>query len=171
MEAFVSDLLTLARVGRVAAAYEQVSSSAILEEIEARIRGRLEDKGVEFVVAKDLPLIYVDRQKISQVFENLIVNAIKFSATVGGPRVEVGYADEGKSHHFFVKDNGIGIAPKNHRKIFEMFFRLNEIDDKEGTGIGLTIVENIVTGHGGKVWVESEKGRGATFHFTVPKAS
>jgi PAS domain S-box-containing protein len=170
MEVFVSDLLTLARVGGVPATYEQVSSSAILEDIEARIRGRLEDKGVAFVVAKDLPLIYADRQKMSQVFENLIVNAIKFSAVAEGPRVEVGYADEGKNHHFFVKDNGIGVDPKYHRKIFEMFFRLNEIDDKEGTGIGLAIVESIVTGHGGRVWVESEKGHGATFHFTIPKA-
>ena len=68
-----------------------------------------------------------------------------------------------------MKDNGIGIDPKHHRKIFEKFERLREIEDEEGTGLGLAIVEKIVNNHGGRVWVESEKGKGATFYFSLPK--
>jgi signal transduction histidine kinase len=68
-----------------------------------------------------------------------------------------------------VKDNGIGIAPESHRKIFEMFRRLKEKENEEGTGLGLSIVKRIIDHHGGKVWVESEKGQGATFRFTIPK--
>ncbi len=106
---------------------------------------------------------------IYQVFENLLVNAIKFTAGAKDPKIEIGYEDMGDSHKFYVRDNGIGIDPKHHRKIFEMFHRLKEIQDEEGTGLGLTIVDRIVNSHGGKVWVESEKDKGATFYFILPK--
>lgn len=87
------------------------------------------------------------------------------------PRIEIGYQECEDFHRFYVRDNGIGIDPKNHLKVFEPFRRLKEIEDEEGTGLGLAIVERIVKNHGGKVWVESEKGKGATFYFSLPKAS
>jgi len=97
------------------------------------------------------------------------VNAIKFTRGTKNPKIKIGYEDRGDFHEFHFKDNGIGIDPKYHRKIFEMFRRLREIDDEEGTGLGLPIVERIVNNHGGRVWVKSEKGKGATFYFTLVK--
>jgi two-component system CheB/CheR fusion protein len=117
-----------------------------------------------------LPEICCDRERIYQVFENLLVNAVKYGGNAGQPRIEIGYQDGGAYHQFYVKDNGTGIDPKFHRKIFEMFYRLNGAGGIEGTGLGLSIVERIIEHHGGKVWVDSEKGKGATFYFTVPKA-
>jgi signal transduction histidine kinase len=86
------------------------------------------------------------------------------------PKIEIGYKAGKGFHQFYVKDNGIGIDPKHHRKIFEKFERLREIEDEEGTGLGLTIVNTIVNNHGGEVWVESEPGKGSTFYFTIPAA-
>jgi PAS domain S-box-containing protein len=169
METFVFDLLTLARVGAVPLAFDDVSSAEIVSKISDRVAPRLEEQRVTLKVAPDLPTIHADQARISQVFENLIVNAIKFAGHREHPEVLVGYEGKEDEHLFYVRDNGIGIDPEKHGKIFEMFLRLCEIDDKEGTGIGLPIVENIVKNHGGKVWVESEKGKGATFYFTLPK--
>jgi signal transduction histidine kinase len=83
--------------------------------------------------------------------------------------VEVFYVDKIDAHEFIVKDNGIGIAPKDHEEIFGMFKRLDTSEKYEGTGAGLSIVKSIVDDHGGKVWLESELGKGAAFHFSIPK--
>jgi signal transduction histidine kinase len=129
----------------------------------------LKKNGVELVVDEGLPTISCDKERLHQVFQNLIVNAIKFTRASETPRIEVGYEHKENLHQFFVRDNGIGIDPQDHQKIFEKFERLEEQEDEEGTGLGLAIVERIVKSHGGKIWVESEKGKGATFYFTLPK--
>jgi light-regulated signal transduction histidine kinase (bacteriophytochrome) len=141
----------------------------IVEDVSSSLKGRLKDKGVEFVSARDLPTMRCDRERMYQVFENLITNAIKFMGDTERPRIEVGYEDRGVFHEFFVRDNGIGIDPQYHRRIFGMFDRLRVVEDEEGTGLGLPIVEKTVDNWGGTVWVESEKGAGATFRFTLPK--
>ena len=171
MEILVSDLLALSRIGQVASHFKDVSSLKMVSNIISGLKGRLKEKDIELVVGNDLPTVYCDEKRIYQVFENLFVNAIKFTRGAKSPKIEIGYEDGGKFHQFFVRDNGIGIDPKYHRTIFERFRRLKEIEDEEGTGLGLAIVERIVNNHGGKVWVESEKGNGATFYFTLPKAS
>jgi PAS domain S-box-containing protein len=170
MEALVSDLLTFSRIGRMVSKIESDSSLDIVENVISDLRERLKKNVVELVVAEGLPTISCDRERLHQVFENLIGNAIKFTRTTEAPRIEIGYEDKDKFHQFYVKDNGMGIDPQNHRKIFEKFERLEEGEDEEGTGLGLAIVERIATSHGGKVWVESQKGKGATFYFTLPKA-
>jgi signal transduction histidine kinase len=81
----------------------------------------------------------------------------------------VGYEDKGNSHQFYVRDNGIGIDPSCHKKVFDVFRQLKDIEDEEGTGVGLAIVAKIMESHEGRVWVESEKGKGATFYFALPK--
>lgn len=83
------------------------------------------------------------------------------------PAIEIGYSDKGRVYEFYVKDNGIGIEKEYHKKIFRIFQRLG--DSVEGTGVGLTIVKRIVENHGGNIRVESEKRKGATFYFTLPK--
>ena len=169
MEILVSDLLALSRIGQVASRFKDVSSLKMVSNIISGLKGRLKEKDIELVVGNDLPTVYCDEKRIYQVFENLLVNAIKFTGRTKNPKIKIGCQDRGGFHQFFVRDNGIGIDPKYHRKIFEMFLRLKEIEDEEGTGLGLVIIDRIVNNHGGKVWVESEKGKGATFYFTLPK--
>ncbi len=169
METLVLDLLELSRVGQVDSIYTKVSSVELLKDVIVGLQERLRNNGIEVVVAENAPTIYCDRNKMYQVFENLLVNAIKFTKATKVPKIEIVYEDKGKFHQFDIKDNGIGIEDRHHREIFEVFRQLKEIEDKEGTGLGLTIVQRIVNGHGGRVWVESEKGKGATFCFTLPK--
>ncbi len=171
MERLVSDLLTLSMIGRLVPDLQDVSCEEIVREVFSSLESRINDKGIRVVISENLPRVFCDRIRIYQVFENLISNAIKFVGYVKDPRVEVGYRDEGILHRFSVKDNGIGIAPESHQAIFEKFCRLKEVKDEEGTGLGLPIVEKILEKFGGKVWVVSEKGKGAAFHFTLPKAS
>jgi PAS domain S-box-containing protein len=170
MEAMVSDLLTLSRIGRLTPIFRNVPSVEIVRNLTSALQDRLKENKIEFVVADNLPTIYCDEEGVYEVLENLLVNAIKFVKGAKNPKIEIRYADRGDPHQFCLRDNGIGIDPKNHRVIFEMFSRLKEIDDEEGTGLGLAIVDRIVHNHGGNVWVESEKGKGATFCFTLPKA-
>jgi PAS domain S-box-containing protein len=169
IESLVSDLLALAQAGQVVSTLGDVALSAIVKNVTLNLKDRIEEKGIKLIVADNLPEIYCDEDRIHQVFENLLVNAIKFLGNNQPHKVEVGYKDMGAYCQFHVKDNGIGIDPKYHQKIFEKFKRLEEIEDDEGTGLGLAIVKKIVNGHGGRVWVESEKGKGATFYFTLPK--
>lgn len=169
MGVLVSDLLDLSRLGSVASSFGDVRSLEIVTKVTSDLQDRLLKNGIDLVVADDLPTIHCDGERIYQVFENLLVNAIKFMGNAQYPKIEIGYQDNADVHQFYVKDNGIGIDPKDHQRIFKMFRRLREIEDDEGTGMGLAIVDRIVKSHGGKVWVESEKGKGATFHFSLPK--
>jgi PAS domain S-box-containing protein len=169
MGALVSDLLDLSRLGSVASSFGDVRSLEIVTKVTSDLQDRLLKKGIDLVVADDLPTIHCDGGRIYQVFENLLVNAIKFMGDAQYPKIEIGYQDNADVHQFYVRDNGIGIDPKDHQRIFKMFRRLREIEDDEGTGMGLAIVDRIVKSHGGEVWVESEKGKGATFHFSLPK--
>ncbi|MBN1842523.1 MAG: PAS domain S-box protein [Deltaproteobacteria bacterium] len=169
MEVFVADLLALSSIGRVVSTFKDIPSLEILRNVTSGLEDRLREKGIDLVVADNLPAIYCDGERIYQVFENLLVNATKFMGATKDPKIEVGYEDREDFHQFYVRDNGIGIDPNYHKKIFEMFHRLREIEDETGTGLGLAIVERIVKHHGGKVWVESEKGQGAAFHFTLLK--
>jgi len=171
MELLVSDLLSLSRAGRVVSAFTQVPSTEIAEKAGLSLRDRLEENGIELLLADNLPTIYCDGERIYQVFENLLVNAIKFVRGTRNPRIEVAYEDKGSFHQFSVRDNGIGIDPKYHQKIFAVFHQVQEIKDQESSGLGLAIVGRIIDSHEGKVWVESEKGKGATFYFTLPKTS
>jgi len=171
MEALVSDLLTLTRVGRITPNFAEISCTDMLNDLAASLQGRLKKMGVKLVIQDNLPTVFCDAQRIYQVFENLVVNAMKFIGDTECPKIEVGYESNSGFHQFYVRDNGIGIDPIYHLKVFQMFQRLDEIEDNEGTGLGLAIVKRIVDSHGGKVWVESEKGTGATFNFTLPKAT
>ncbi len=171
MELLVSDLLVLSKIGRVASTFKNVPFLEIVKDVTAELHDRLKEKRIELAVAPDLPAVQCDRGSIYRVFENLLINAIKYMGNTNSPRIEVGYEDRRDFYQLYVRDNGIGIDSKYHQKIFEMFRRLKEIKGEEGSGLGLAIVERIVSDHGGKVWVESEKGKGATFYFTLPKGS
>jgi signal transduction histidine kinase len=169
MQLLVTDLLALSKIEEVIPAFHNVSSVEVIHDVVSHLQDRMEERGIVLTLPKKLPVICCNADRIYQVFENLLSNAIKFSRNTDRPKIEIGYRDRGKHHEFFVRDNGIGVDSKHHRKIFELFHRLEEVEDKEGTGLGLAIVERIVNNHGGKAWIKSKKGSGATVYFTLPK--
>jgi len=169
MSRLVSDLLDLSRIGQVVPNLKNVDFSALVNDVVAKFQGIIGDGDMELVVSHDFPTIYCDAERMQQVLDNLLANAVRFARSADKPRVEVGYEDAGNYHRCYVSDNGVGIDGQHHRKIFDAFQRIAEKGNEEGTGLGLTIVQRLVEQHRGKVWVESEKGKGATFYFTLPK--
>jgi signal transduction histidine kinase len=167
MEALITSLLELSRIGRVAGPEEEINVGVLLREIEEGLVLKLEQEGVEFIVQQPLPAVRGDRGRIRQVLANLIDNAVKFRSAERALRIEVGCRQESDFYRFHVADNGIGIAPQYHEQIFTPFRKLHP--EIEGMGIGLAIVKKIVEHHGGRVWVESEAGKGSTFYFTIPR--
>jgi signal transduction histidine kinase len=116
-------------------------------------------------VDAEFPLVRVDRVRIVEVLQNLITNAAKFMGKQKHPLIDIGMKSINEENIFFVKDNGSGIAPEFHDRIFGLFNKLDPFSD--GTGIGLALVKRIIEVHGGRIWVESELGKGTTFFFTL----
>ena len=169
MEEFIEDLLELSRIGRVLGEQENADMESIIRQTLDDLKGRIREKNVKVTVMESFPATYVDGERIKQVFINLTDNAIKFLGDRSDPELEIGYDDYDENHYqFFVRDNGIGIDKENYEKIFQEFHRLHDIET-EGTGIGLAIVKKIIETHKCKIWLDSKKGEGSTFYFTLPK--
>jgi signal transduction histidine kinase len=167
MQSLLNDLLELSRIGRIMNAPQKTSLEEIVREAVERVRGQLEAKQVEIKIQENLPIVYCDRIRLVEVIQNLIDNSTKYSPPQSTPRIEIGSFEDAQGQTvFFVRDNGIGIAPQFHERIFGLFNKLDP--HAEGTGIGLTLVKRIIEVHGGQIWVESELGKGATFFFTLP---
>jgi PAS domain S-box-containing protein len=168
MQELLNDLLELSRIGRVINSPESLSFSEIILESLERVQGQLDAKKIVVKVQADLPIVYGDRVRLVEVVQNLIDNAAKFSDMDQDPRIEIGTkeTDQEGQATLFVRDHGIGIQPEFQARIFGLFNKLDH--NAEGTGIGLTLVKRIIEVHGGKIWVESEPGKGATFYFTLP---
>jgi chemotaxis family two-component system sensor kinase Cph1 len=131
----------------------------------------IRQKKVGFIVPQPLPTVYGNEIQLQIVFRNLIGNAIKFNDK-HDPRVEIGFRiAENNMYLFHVKDNGIGIAKDFFEKVFVIFQRLHRREEYEGTGAGLAIVKKIIETHKGRIWIESDLGKGSTFFFTIPKGS
>ncbi|MFC1708658.1 ATP-binding protein [Candidatus Omnitrophota bacterium] len=171
MNQLIEDLLALSRISRIKNPYENINVEDMLSSVIKRIEFDIKENNVDLRIQPDMPTIRCDRIKLSEVFLNLISNAIKFSSKNNkeNPRVEVGYASEDGFHKFYVKDNGIGIDHKYHSQVFGIFKRLHTAKEYEGTGAGLSIVKRVIDDHGGNIWIESEVGKGATFCFSIPK--
>jgi signal transduction histidine kinase len=168
MENLLKDLLELSRIGRLMNPPENVSFDEIVREALEHVRGRIESSQVQVEIQSGLPVVHGDRERLVEVLQNLLENAIKYTGGCPGPRVEIGARgmSENQFPILFVRDNGIGIDPQYHERVFGLFNKLNP--QIEGTGIGLTLVKRIVETHGGQVWIESSSGNGATFLFTLP---
>ncbi len=166
MEQLISDLLALSRIGREARPAEQVSLNELVDEVLTTLAGTIRARGVT-IVRGDLGSVWAIRTQLQQVFSNLIGNAVKYLGDEPKPHVEIGACRRGAWVECHVKDNGIGIDQAYHTKVFELFQRLKEVP-VEGSGVGLPIVKKIVEATGGRIWVESTRGQGATFRFTWP---
>ncbi len=173
MEQLINDLLYFARLGRQDLAIQQTNLNEVIRDIETMSQTALDERNATIVVANELPAISCDKVRVTEVFRNLITNAIKYNIR-DVKRIEVGHnlevnVENGVEQNvFYVKDDGIGIAKEFHEDIFRIFKRLNaEDDDKKGTGAGLTFVRKIVQRHGGRVWLDSTPGEGTTFYFTI----
>ena len=166
MDALVNDLLEYSRIASRGKPFEATEMNAVLREAQESLSMAIEENKAIIEVGM-LPTVSIDRSQMTLVFQNLLSNAIKFHDDTG-PVVAVSAARNENKWLFSVRDNGIGIDPDNHEKIFELFQRLHSRDDYHGTGIGLAICKRIIERHGGRIWVESELGMGSTFFFTIP---
>jgi len=167
MYKLLNDLLELARIGRLMNQPTTIKLPELFHEARELLQGRLQERNVCVRVEDGLPCVYGDHQRLLQVIQNLLDNAAKFMGTQVKPCVEIGLRGyENNQSVIYVRDNGIGLAPEHHERIFGLF---NRLDPKsEGTGVGLALVKRIVEFHGGRIWVESEPGKGSTFLFTLP---
>jgi signal transduction histidine kinase len=166
MDKILSNLLDFARIGRVRHPPEDVDVHQVVQEVLDKHEGLIRAREVSVQVAPAFPHIYGDRARLRELFEHLIENAVKHMAGQPQPRIEIGARLEEDPPVIFVRDNGPGIEPRYHVRIFELFEKLDP--NTEGTGIGLALAKRIVELHGGRIWVESQgKGDGATFCFTT----
>jgi PAS domain S-box-containing protein len=167
MERLLKELLELSRVGRLRNPSEEIRFEDLVREAREIVHGRLEACGAKVRIQPNLPAVYGDRQRLIEVLQNLLDNAAKYMGDQPDPRIEIGQrGDENGKPVFYVRDNGIGIAPEHHERIFGLFNKLDALN--EGTGVGLALVKRIIEVHGGRIWVQSEAGKGSTFLFSLP---
>jgi light-regulated signal transduction histidine kinase (bacteriophytochrome) len=166
MQVLINDLLEFSRVTTRAKEPEPTNCEFILNQVQSDLE--IYAKENKATISHDpLPEVMADSSQLAQVFQNLIANGIKFHGEKA-PKIHISAEKKANEWLFSVKDNGIGIDPQYSEKIFEVFKRLHRKEDYPGTGIGLAICKKIVERHGGRIWVESELGKGATFYFTLP---
>lgn len=167
MQRLLNELLELSRIGRLVNPASNTPFAEIVEDALALTRGRLMAGNIRVDVQTELPTVSGDRPRLVEVLQNLIDNAAKFMGDQPEPYIEIGARKEGNQYEFFVKDNGIGINPSYHERIFGLFDKLDP--RTEGTGVGLALAKRIVEVHGGRIWVESQgKDKGSMFCFTLP---
>jgi PAS domain S-box-containing protein len=166
MQRLLDELLELSRIGRVVHPLTEIPLSALAHEAVTLVAGQIAARGVQVYIAPDLPVVVGDRPRLLEVLQNLVDNAVKFMGTQPTPRIEIGCRQEEKKTVYYVQDNGVGIDPRYHEKVFGLFERLEP--ESDGTGIGLALVKRIIEVHGGRIWVESAgQGCGSMFCFTL----
>ncbi len=166
MQQLIQDLLSYSRVGSHGSEFEPVDMSGALQWALLNLAVAVEESGGR-VTYGNLPKVSGDPTQLGQLFQNLIGNALRFCES-GTPEIHVDAEQRSGQWVFFVRDNGIGIEPEYHERVFEIFQRLHARTEYEGTGVGLAVCKRIVQRHGGRIWVESTPGEGATFFFTIP---
>jgi len=168
MTHLLDDLLSLSRIGRKVNPPEDMTLQAIVREALEMVAGQIAERQVQIQVSDAPVVLHGDRMRLSEVFQNLIDNAIKFMGEQAEPRVEIGMDASGPEIVLFVRDNGLGIDPRHQSKLFGIFEKLHP--GTAGTGMGLAMVKRIIEVHGGRIWVESAgPGQGSTFRFTLSR--
>jgi two-component system sensor histidine kinase/response regulator len=168
METLIKDLLAFSQLGRRPISTAEIDMDALAREVIDELRSAPGQR-VPQCVLKPLPVGWGDRSLIRQVWFNLLSNAIKFTGTKEVPSIELGGTSEETRNVYYVKDNGAGFDMRYYDKLFGVFQRLHSAREFPGTGVGLAIVQRVVTHHGGRAWAEGKPGEGATFYFALPK--
>lgn len=166
MQQLIQGLLEYSRVGSAGQSCGPVDLNEVVRDVRNDLAALAEEAGARIEV-EELPVVLGDRRRLGQLLSNLLVNALKYRGETA-PEVRVWAERDGAGWRVGVRDNGIGIDPRHHRRVFEIFRRLHTEREYPGTGIGLAVCERIVHGHGGRIWVESAGGAGSTFYFTIP---
>ena len=167
MDGLIEDILSYSSVGKTNLQLELVAIDKISKDIVLKHNMANRYPNTKFKIASDMPKLEADRRMISQLLNNLIGNAFKYSSKSEDALVEIGYLKSDNKNVYFIKDNGIGVDPSLQYKVFDVFSRLAG-DDYEGSGIGLAIAKKVIDIHNGKIWLESELGEGTTFFFSIP---
>lgn len=167
MQALINDLLAYSRVGTHGRPFEPTDVNQVVRQAMRNLQLAIEESGAT-ISCETLPTVLADGQQLTQVFQNLLGNALKFRAKDRAPVIHIAVEPRNGEWLFSVRDNGIGLDPQYSEKIFQMFQRLHTKGEYPGTGIGLAICKKIVERHGGRIWVDSRPGEGATFYFTIP---
>jgi light-regulated signal transduction histidine kinase (bacteriophytochrome) len=167
MRGLIDDLLTYSRVGRLGKPFEPINLKSTLDIVLKNLQASIEENNATITHDK-LPVISADGGQLVQLFQNLIGNAIKFHGKEA-PCVHISAKNKGSEYQFAVSDNGIGIDPQYFERLFKIFQRLHTREEYPGSGIGLAVCKKIVERHGGRIWIESQVGKGSTIYFTLSK--
>ena len=172
MRSLIQGLLHLSRAGKVTGELEPVNLEEVVDLVKADLGELVRSRGAVIRTSGPLPTVWGDRDRLGQLLANLVGNGLKYNQSKD-PWVEVGTLtpEAGSWVTLYVRDNGIGIDPQFHGKIFQLFRRLHTREEYEGTGAGLAICKKIVQAHGGRIWVESTPNAGATFFFSLRRSS
>lgn len=165
MQTLVNDILTYSRIGRNMNDFTSVNCNVIMDNVITTVQTTINEKKA-VIIYDSLPTIIADEVLMNQLFQNLISNSMKFCNNA--PQIKIDAIQSEDDWLFSVSDNGIGIDPEHLSRVFLMFQRLHTKSEYHGTGIGLPICKKIVTRHGGRIWIESEPGKGSKFYFTIP---
>ncbi len=167
MNSLIDNLLEFSKLGRKELKKSEVDAETLVGNVLHDLRQA--DKRKAEIVSQPLPPMYADRELITQVWINLLSNALKYSSKKENAQIEIGSRHDGNEVVYYVSDNGSGFDMKYADQLFGVFQRLHKSDEFEGVGIGLSIVKRIVTKHGGRVWAEAAVDKGATFYFSLPR--
>lgn len=167
LQTLINDLLAYSRVGTRAKPFAPVKMDSVLDQVLGGMKKTIAESNTQ-VERDELPEVLGDDVQLAQLFQNLIANAVKFRKNEAASRIRVTIKEDGDEWIFGVHDNGIGIDPQYSERIFQIFRRLHTREEYEGSGMGLAICRKIVEHHGGRIWVESTRGEGSSFYFTLP---
>ena len=167
MEQLVNDLLAFSRVSTSGREFKDCDTNLALQHALINLQVAIQESEAQ-ISSDPLPNVVADHMQLTQLFQNIISNALKFKGE-NPPRIRITCRERAGEWMFSISDNGIGIAPEYTERIFQMFQRLHGVGKFPGTGIGLAISKRIVERHGGRIWVESEPNQGSTFHFTIAR--
>jgi PAS domain S-box-containing protein len=174
MDLLINNLLYFSKLANEQSAIQDTDLNKVIKEVQQMMEFLLKEKNARIVIPRQLPTIICDKTRITEVFRNLISNAVKYNDK-NEPVVEVGFIENMETQHgreenvFYIKDNGVGIEAKYHRLIFTMFKRApsSAQEKQSGSGVGLAFAKKIIERHNGRIWLESEPGKGSTFYFTI----
>ncbi|MFZ0281617.1 MAG: ATP-binding protein, partial [Bacteroidales bacterium] len=162
----INGLLAYSKINLRGKEFRMVDINGVLDEVVKNLRYMIEKKMAAIKIV-NMPALYADRSQMIQLFQNLVSNSIKFSPD--SPKITVNSEEQDEFYLFSVKDEGIGIEEQFFERIFQIFQRIDRVEEYEGTGIGLSVCKRIVERHGGRIWIESKRGTGSTFWFTIKK--